>query len=30
MGREGVAEPSLTEKKNGLHWGAEKACFIAV
>ena len=24
------AEPSLAEKKNGLHWGAEQACFIAV
>ena len=27
---EGGAEPSLAEKKNGLHWGAEQACFIAV
>ena len=26
----GGAEPSLPEKKNELHWGAEQACFIAV
>ena len=29
-GAEGGAEPSLAEKKNGLHWGAEQVCFIAV
>ena len=29
-GAGGGAEPSLAEKKNGLHRGAEQACFIAV
>ena len=28
--RGGGAEPFLAEKKNGLHWGAEQDCFIAV
>ena len=28
--RGGGAEPYLAEKKNGLHWGAEQDCFIAV